>query len=86
MFPQNQQNCGPIIFCHRNDANVSSRKFLTPTYFTVKSADSGIQNSSDGSREVLTNVPADNNLPEAGRTSQMLTNSQIGISTSVVSD
>uniref|UniRef100_A0A674NRK9 Arf-GAP with coiled-coil, ANK repeat and PH domain-containing protein n=1 Tax=Takifugu rubripes TaxID=31033 RepID=A0A674NRK9_TAKRU len=25
----------------------------------------GIQNSADGSREVLTNVPADNNLPEA---------------------
>ncbi|XP_056894536.1 arf-GAP with coiled-coil, ANK repeat and PH domain-containing protein 2-like isoform X2 [Takifugu flavidus] len=32
---------------------------------SVKSADSGIQNSADGSREVLTNVPADNNLPEA---------------------
>uniref|UniRef100_H3DDP4 Arf-GAP with coiled-coil, ANK repeat and PH domain-containing protein n=1 Tax=Tetraodon nigroviridis TaxID=99883 RepID=H3DDP4_TETNG len=36
---------------------------------SVKSADSGIQNSADGSREVLTDVPADgNNLPEAGRT------------------
>uniref|UniRef100_A0A674PFU6 Arf-GAP with coiled-coil, ANK repeat and PH domain-containing protein n=1 Tax=Takifugu rubripes TaxID=31033 RepID=A0A674PFU6_TAKRU len=34
---------------------------------SLKSADSGIQNSADGSREVLTNVPADNNLPEAGR-------------------
>ncbi|XP_029683875.1 arf-GAP with coiled-coil, ANK repeat and PH domain-containing protein 2 isoform X2 [Takifugu rubripes] len=32
---------------------------------SLKSADSGIQNSADGSREVLTNVPADNNLPEA---------------------
>uniref|UniRef100_H3C7Q6 Arf-GAP with coiled-coil, ANK repeat and PH domain-containing protein n=1 Tax=Tetraodon nigroviridis TaxID=99883 RepID=H3C7Q6_TETNG len=36
---------------------------------SIKSADSGIQNSADGSREVLTDVPADgNNLPEAGRT------------------
>ena len=40
---------------------------LTGTYFTVKSADSGIPNSADGSREVLTDVASDNNLPAAGR-------------------
>lgn len=51
--------------------------FMTQTYFTVKSADSGIQNSADGSREVLTNVPADDNLPEAGRNLSDAANSQI---------
>lgn len=51
--------------------------FMTQTYFTVKSADSGIQNSADGSREVLTNVPADNNLPEAGRNRQMLRTAEL---------
>lgn len=50
---------------------------LTGTYFTVKSADSGIQNSADGSREVLTDVAADNNLPEAGRKLSDVTSSQI---------
>lgn len=49
---------------------------MTQAYFTVKSADSGIQNSADGSREVLTNVPADN-LPEAGRNLSDAANSRI---------
>lgn len=53
--------------------------FMTPPYFTVKSADSGIQNSADGSREVLTNAPADNNLPEAGRNLSAAANGHIGI-------
>lgn len=53
--------------------------FMTQTYFTVKSADSGVQNSADGGREVLTSVPADNNLPEAGRNLSDAANSQIGI-------
>ena len=34
---------------------------------TVKSADSGIQNSADGSREMLATTPS-NNLPDAGKT------------------
>lgn len=34
--------------------------------FTVKSADSGIQNSADGSREMLANTPSNDSLVEAG--------------------
>lgn len=35
--------------------------------FTVKSADSGIQNSADGSRERLTNTPSNNSIADAGK-------------------
>lgn len=41
---------------------------VTETCFTVKSADSGIQNSADGSREKLTKTPSDNSLADAGET------------------
>uniref|UniRef100_A0A8D3BRQ0 Arf-GAP with coiled-coil, ANK repeat and PH domain-containing protein n=1 Tax=Scophthalmus maximus TaxID=52904 RepID=A0A8D3BRQ0_SCOMX len=41
--------------------------FRTPC-FTVKSADSGIQNSADGSREMLANTQSNNSLAEAGET------------------
>lgn len=34
--------------------------------FTVKSADSGIQNSADGSREKLANTPSNNSIADAG--------------------
>lgn len=59
---------------------------MIQTYFTVKSADSGIPNSADGSREVLTNVPADNNLPEAGRTRPEAVNGQGRIRASTFSN
>lgn len=36
-------------------------------WFTVKSADSGIQNSADGSRERLTNTPSNNSIADAGK-------------------
>lgn len=36
-------------------------------FFTVKSADSGIQNSADGSREKLANTPSNNSIADAGR-------------------
>lgn len=36
--------------------------------FAVKSADSGIQNSADGSREMLANTPSNNSLADAGKT------------------
>lgn len=38
------------------------------TCFTVKSADSGIQNSADGSREMLANTASNNSLADAGKT------------------
>lgn len=41
---------------------------MIQTCFTVKSADSGIQNSADGSRERLTNTPSNNSLADAGKT------------------
>lgn len=34
----------------------------------MKSADSGIQNSADGSREMLANTQSNNSLAEAGET------------------
>lgn len=58
---------------------------LTGTYFTVKSADSGIQNSADGSREVLTDAPADDTLPEAGRPPTDVAPSQVRIRTWIFS-
>lgn len=39
--------------------------------FTVKSADSGIQNSADGSREMLANTASNNSLADAGKTQRL---------------
>uniref|UniRef100_H2LTC5 Arf-GAP with coiled-coil, ANK repeat and PH domain-containing protein n=1 Tax=Oryzias latipes TaxID=8090 RepID=H2LTC5_ORYLA len=39
-----------------------------PTPKLVRSADSGIQNSADGSREMLANTPSNNSLADAGET------------------
>uniref|UniRef100_A0A672IR61 Arf-GAP with coiled-coil, ANK repeat and PH domain-containing protein n=1 Tax=Salarias fasciatus TaxID=181472 RepID=A0A672IR61_SALFA len=43
-------------------------KVMQTPGFTVKSADSGIQNSADGSREMLANTPSNNSLADAGET------------------
>uniref|UniRef100_A0A8C7XPJ6 Arf-GAP with coiled-coil, ANK repeat and PH domain-containing protein n=1 Tax=Oryzias sinensis TaxID=183150 RepID=A0A8C7XPJ6_9TELE len=42
-----------------------------------KSADSGIQNSADGSREMLANTPSNNSLADAGETPRLLPGLQL---------
>uniref|UniRef100_A0A665UQ35 Arf-GAP with coiled-coil, ANK repeat and PH domain-containing protein n=1 Tax=Echeneis naucrates TaxID=173247 RepID=A0A665UQ35_ECHNA len=49
--------------------------FIFPTFrrrLSIKSTDSGIQNSSDGSREMLANTPSSNSLADGGETHNMI--------------
>lgn len=48
--------------------NVAHHRSDSTLCFTVKSADSGIQNSADGSREMLATTPSNNSLADAGKT------------------
>lgn len=63
---KNQQKGVPFILYTVNECFVPL--VVIQTCFTVKSADSGIQNSADGSRERLTNTPSNNSLADAGKT------------------
>lgn len=45
---------------------------MSAVCFPVRSADSGIQNSADGSKEMLANTPSNNSLADAGETARLL--------------
>lgn len=56
-----------FYFIH-SEWHISPKVVIQTLWFTVKSADSGIQNSADGSREMLATTPSNNSLTDAGKT------------------
>uniref|UniRef100_A0A672IQB1 Arf-GAP with coiled-coil, ANK repeat and PH domain-containing protein n=1 Tax=Salarias fasciatus TaxID=181472 RepID=A0A672IQB1_SALFA len=64
--PSDEELRNKVISLSKQEKRLSSM-MQTPG-FTVKSADSGIQNSADGSREMLANTPSNNSLADAGET------------------
>uniref|UniRef100_A0A4W5NJY5 Arf-GAP with coiled-coil, ANK repeat and PH domain-containing protein n=1 Tax=Hucho hucho TaxID=62062 RepID=A0A4W5NJY5_9TELE len=65
--PSDEELRSKVVSLSKQEKRLSSM-IVTVMYPAVRSADSGIQNSADGSREMLATIPFTNSLAEAGKT------------------